>query len=89
MAEGRITITESEILQEIEALLAEGSNGSSKRGITVQELANARGVSMAKARNLLRPLIVAGQLKQVFENRGEADGYLGSCTVKAYVRVGA
>jgi DNA-binding IclR family transcriptional regulator len=78
-------------LNEINAMLdALDAKGERARGITTQELAAERGISVQKARDLLRPLVAAGQLRQTVQVRTPADGpyWLGVCSTKVYVRVG-
>lgn len=78
-------------MNEINAMLdALDARGERAKGITVRELARERGISVAKARDLLRPLIASGQIRQTVQVRTPADGpdYLGVCSTKVYVRVG-
>lgn len=77
-------------LNEIQAMLdALDEKGERQRGIAVVEIAAARNISVPKARNLIRPLVASGQLRQEIQTRTPADGphWLGVCSTKVYVRV--
>lgn len=79
-----------ETLNEINAMLdALDAKGEREKGITARDLARARNISVPKARDLLRPLVASGMIRQTVQVRTPEDGpdYLGVCSTKVYVRV--
>lgn len=76
-------------LNELDALLAEIGVDAGARGITVAEVSVARGISIPKARDLLRPLVHAGKLRVEMVTRGPKDGpqWLRESKVQGYVVV--
>ena len=83
----RITLTEAEILEELLATI--DGPPEAPRGITAVEVAAERKISVAKARDLIRPLVAAGKLRPTTVRRGPQDGphWMFEVPVKGYVRV--